>query len=996
MKKKLATAISLSVLSTLAIGTGVVLSHKEVKEAEGYTAASLPTTIDLNDTSATNIRSYYSALNNLTTSERQGTNLLKNLKTILKNGQKYYSYDSGSAIWQIYEISDRDWDKSPASSTTYGTYNSSTNKITGYSYGTSASSSKNNPYIHALYINRNVTNQTTAWDDHQQTQWGINREHVWPKAEGFETAGAGGARGDPMHLMAGNGYANNIHSNYYYGYVNTSSSYTNCGTKYSNVSGNLLGKSKTLGGSTNVFEPQDCDKGDIARAIFYMVARYNYLSGSDSDGIDSNNPNLTLTQSLSDWASSGYSSTTSKTGKMGILTDLLAWHKADPVDDFERHRNNLLYTNFTNNRNPFIDFPEWADFIWGTATYNGSTYQSYNSNPTGYAQPNSDTINGYNSGSSSIAVTSVSLDKTSITLEEGETETLSATIAPANATNQGVSWSTSNSSVATVSNGIVTAVSEGSAVITVTTDDGNKTATCSVTVTPGSGSGGEDIPDGDAFIYSGSLAEGDYVIVYNNKAMKNTTSSSRLEYSNVTISSDVINSPSSDIIWHIAPSGNYWTIYNASVSKYAAGNGTKNQAQLLASGSDNYSLWTVSGDSTYEFVNKGNAAAGVNSNLRNNGTYGFACYSTSTGDALSLYKISESSPEPTEITATANKAFYVGEHIYKSDITVTDNLGNTITDFDFEDDGYMFVYEDTGLGGYSSTDKEFEISYNGMYTTLEVEVLRYWYVEPTSSEKTINDFSDITATYYSDAGNFVVTPSGDDVTYYGENVYRYSDALAFNYEKVSDGVYKTTSQFYNSTPFDTSIVNVDVTMKTGNNQLTIKPTVYYSNDCLSWVETNSGNNHYFLLKYPGTFSYGYIDIERIDITLAGEETAENVANFIMYEDVDGQCVDKLDTAIGLFNNMSKSERAAFMTATEQSNYVLYKAHERLDAWLLNQGKTISYDNESEDYVVSPLNNMLMQTGTISEDVLFTVLLISVLSMSTFACYIIIKKKKQEQ
>lgn len=502
MKKKLLILPTFALLAVASIP--LFVGHGESKSADAYSVSSLPTTIDLNDTSAANIRSYYSSLNNLSTSERQGTNLLKNLKTILKNGQKYYSYDSGNAIWQIYEIADRDWSKSPASSTTYGTYNSSTNKITGYTYGTSSSSSKNNPYIHALYINRDVTNQTTAWDNHNQDQWGINREHVWPKAEGFENSGAGGARGDPMHLMAGNGYANNIHSNYYYGYVKTSSSYTDCGSKYSNQSGNLRGTSKTLNTGT-VFEPQDCDKGDIARAIFYMVARYNYLSGSDSDGIDSNNPNLTLTQSMSDWASSGYSSTTSTTGKMGVMTDLLAWHHADPVDEYEIHRNNLLYTNYTNNRNPFIDFPEWVDFIWGTATYNGTTYQSYSSTPTGYATPSSDTINGYNSGSSDpVSVTGVSLNKASTSIEVGGSEVLSATVSPSNATNQAVSWTSSNTNVATVSSsGRVAAVAEGNATITVTTSDGGYTATCAVTVTAASGGGGGGSPVDDVMIAKG-------------------------------------------------------------------------------------------------------------------------------------------------------------------------------------------------------------------------------------------------------------------------------------------------------------------------------------------------------------------------------------------------------------------------------------------------------------------------------------------------------------
>lgn len=480
---------------TLGISVPAFIGTFKVNSAAGYSASSLPTTIDLNDTSASNIRSYYSSLNNLSQSERQGTNLLKNLKTILKNGQKYYSYESGENVWKMYEITDRDWDKSPASA--ISGYNSSTKKITGYSYNSS------DPYLHALYVNRDVNNQTTAWSDHQQTQWGINREHVWPKAEGFDSSGAGGARGDPRHLMAGNGYANNIHSNYYYGYVKSSGA-TDCGSKYSNLSGNLKGTSQYANTGT-VFEPQDSDKGDIARSIFYMVARYNYLSGSDSDGIDANNPNLTLTQNISDWSSSGYTSTTSNPGKLGILTDLLAWHHADPVDEYEIHRNNLLYTNFTNNRNPFVDFPEWVDFIWGTATYNGKQYQSYSSTPTGYATPSSDTINGYNGGSSDpVSVTGVSVSPTSTSIQVGSSELLSATVSPNNATNQNVTWTSSNTNVATVSSsGRVEAVAEGNATITVTTSDGGFTATCTVTVTASGGGGGGGTPAVDKLMAKG-------------------------------------------------------------------------------------------------------------------------------------------------------------------------------------------------------------------------------------------------------------------------------------------------------------------------------------------------------------------------------------------------------------------------------------------------------------------------------------------------------------
>ena len=565
MKNKILLKNSIALLLPLAMAMGALLGAAKTtaKEVFGYSTSSLPTTIDLNDTSASNIRNYYSSLSSLSTSERQGTNLLKNLKTILKSGQKYYSYDSGSTIWQIYEITDRDWAKSPASSTTYGSYNSSTNKITGYTYGTSSSNSKNNPYIHALYINRDVTNQTTAWDDHNQDQWGINREHIWPKAEGFETSGDGGARGDPMHLMAGNGYVNNIHSNYYYGYVDTSVSYTNCGSKYSNQNGNLRGTSKTVGGSTNVFEPQDCDKGDIARAIFYMVARYNYLSGSDSDGISSNNPNLTLTQSLSDWASSGYSSTTTNPGKMGIMTDLLAWHHADPVDEFEIHRNNLLYTNFTNNRNPFIDFPEWVDFIWGTASYTGKSYNSYNSTPTGYANPSSDTINGYNAAQSTISVTGVSLNTTSTTVEVGQDTSLIATVSPSNATNQNVTWETSNSSIATVSGGVVHGVSAGSAIITVRTSDQNKTATCSVTVNASSGGGGvvTDVMYAKGF---GNYTTNSYSAAGTDYSGKANSSNN----TNCTYAMQVFNGSSGAIRGNQSGAGNYSARNTTSYSNY--------------------------------------------------------------------------------------------------------------------------------------------------------------------------------------------------------------------------------------------------------------------------------------------------------------------------------------------------------------------------------------------------------------------------------------------
>ncbi len=83
-----------------------------------------------------------------------------------------------------------------------------------------------------------------------------------------------------------------------------------------------------------------------------------------------------------------------------------------------------------------------------------------------------------------IAVTGVTLDQATMTLTaEGATGTITATVSPSNATNQSVTWSSSATAVATVVNGVVTPVAEGSTTITATAVDGGFTATCTVTIT---------------------------------------------------------------------------------------------------------------------------------------------------------------------------------------------------------------------------------------------------------------------------------------------------------------------------------------------------------------------------------------------------------------------------------------------------------------------------------------------------------------------------------
>ena len=90
--------------------------------------------------------------------------------------------------------------------------------------------------------------------------------------------------------------------------------------------------------------------------------------------------------------------------------------------------------------------------------------------------------NNNNGGGQTVSVTGVSLNKNTMALTDGSSETLTQTITPSNATNKGVTWTSSNDAIASVSGGRVTGVAQGAATITVRTNDGGHTATCAVTV----------------------------------------------------------------------------------------------------------------------------------------------------------------------------------------------------------------------------------------------------------------------------------------------------------------------------------------------------------------------------------------------------------------------------------------------------------------------------------------------------------------------------------
>ncbi len=157
-----------------------------------------------------------------------------------------------------------------------------------------------------------------------------NREHIYPQSRGGYTDGtlsipdginvwlptnaddilAGHA--DAHHLRAEDGAENSLRSNNDYGL-----------TGYNGPIGTM--------GSW---------KGDVARSVFYMAVRYNALSVVDGDIADTT------------------------VGQLGDLASLLTWNTLDQSDDFEMNRNNYIYT-WQVNRNPFIDYPDLANYIWG-------------------------------------------------------------------------------------------------------------------------------------------------------------------------------------------------------------------------------------------------------------------------------------------------------------------------------------------------------------------------------------------------------------------------------------------------------------------------------------------------------------------------------------------------------------------------------------------------------------------------------------------------------
>ena len=165
---------------------------------------------------------------------------------------------------------------------------------------------------------------------------GWNREHVWPQSRGdFGTARGAGT--DLHHLRAADISTNSARSNRFFDIAPN---------QYIDQSGQYSGSTNSYTSSHRyVFEPRDEVKGDIACILFYMVVRYEGTNGE---------LNLELTDEILP--------SNDRSPLMGKASRLVEWHLADPVDDEERRRNDIVYS-YQQNRNPFIDHPEFVCLI---------------------------------------------------------------------------------------------------------------------------------------------------------------------------------------------------------------------------------------------------------------------------------------------------------------------------------------------------------------------------------------------------------------------------------------------------------------------------------------------------------------------------------------------------------------------------------------------------------------------------------------------------------
>ena len=631
-----------------------------------------------------------------------------------------------------------------------------------------------------------------TWSDDQAGSYSkegdvYNREHSVPKSWFSEHTPA---YSDLVHLVPTDGKVNGMRSNYAFGEVQSTSvsggysysfdarSYN--GVQYQSAGISKLGSPKAINGVTTnqnlVFEPDDQYKGDFARIYMYFAVRYGGGTCAATTGAGGAIFSNTLTDANP------------------YVTDygkalLMKWHNQDPVSTKETNRNNAI-ESLQGNRNPFVDYPEWASKIFGSS--------SSSTDPT------------------------ASISPTSLSVEIGGNGSLTATLS--NVTNSSlISWTSSDESVATVTKGTTNTTSSvatvsgvaagtatiycrynnsniGSVSITVASSGGGQggdSAIGSVTASSGSFSGWTASGTGSAYndgsvkfdssgdniykldIFSGNVSQNmtSLTVTLNGKINGTPTATNSykveaLDSSGNVLASDVKTGASifttnyGDVVFTISSGLQGCTGIKITYVTKGGGNlglMTITWSASYSSGGEEVTLSAISVETSPtktiyvvgEYFDPTGLVITRTYSDESSDTYSYAGHTTeftfspSTSTALTVSNTfvtigygGKSCPQPitvnkpaiTGITATVNKTFYVGETITKSNITVKDSNDDNILDFSFTNNNYRFTYEDAMSGG-SLTNKIFSnsVSSGNFSCSLSVQVQRKAFVEPTTA-----------------------------------------------------------------------------------------------------------------------------------------------------------------------------------------------------------------------------------------------------------------------
>ena len=491
-----------------------------------------------------------------------------------------------------------------------------------------------------------------SWDG----SW--NREHTWPNSKG-DASGQG--ENDIFMLRPTSTSENSSRGNKAYG---ESSGYYHPNSE-----------------SNNKYDL----RGDVARIMLFVYCRWGNTGMM--------------------WGSSGV---------MESLPVLLRWVEEDPVDTWELGRNDSAQS-ITGTRNVFVDYPELIFTLFGTvvpadyqtpsgngsavsyditASVNNSAYGSVTVSgknitatpKTGYAVSGYDILSGTASvvRNGNVFVVSAESD-VSIRINFAPREQVSVQYMQDGVVVNTVTVYSGDAVTLPAHSGALPAgytfVGWVEDLVEDTTDlptfrtAGSKYTVGTHTVLYSLYSRSEEGGSGTSNVfepYTGTLTEGDYLVTFEGVAMIGAmTEKTRLQWADITVSNGVVVAPDAKAVWHFAPSGNYWTMYNAAAGSYAAGTGVKNLAKLESSLTD-FGKWTATVQSkTYEFTNLGNDAKGVNPVLRYNSGIGFACYAknTNVGGALTLYKRASGS------TYYFTNSGEPCEHDYESAVTYEPTCG---------------------------------------------------------------------------------------------------------------------------------------------------------------------------------------------------------------------------------------------------------------------------------------------------------------------------------